>query len=119
MRDGIVFSLRLWRLQSRQRRVLLNYDRKLKQARKERKTPLEEVQSIQRDREYADIEFDGKIGELWTPHLIALASKYHLPYPDREDWNEPTGPFFHRHLTREASVKLRSAIRAEQKERWE
>lgn len=110
---AVTFTLQAWR-----ERVWAKHDRMLKQAHKEGK-PHDEIERMQHQRYTDDIEFEGEIAELWTRHLLRRIGWYHLPYPNGDDWAEERQPFYHHHLTREAIVRVRREIRAEQKELWE
>jgi hypothetical protein len=105
-------------LQTRQRRVAAENDKKIQNLRKS-KAERELIQAAEYEAWVDDEDFEGEIAQQQTRHLIRLAGKYLLPYPEKPDWAEERGPFYYRHLTREASARLRSAIRQEQKERSE
>lgn len=118
MFEGIPFAYRLSRLQAAQRRTAKLHAIKIRQARRAR-VDSDELENLKQDEFLDASEFEGEIAQLQTRHWIDLAGRYHLPYPKPEDWAEPESPWYHRHLTREAVVRLRASIRQEQKERWE
>jgi hypothetical protein len=118
MLEERLYSMQLRRLQKRQRTVSIENDRKVNDARKNKKDD-ELVRAAEYEAWCEDQEFEGLIQQLQTRHLIRLAGRYLLPYPEQDEWEEEKGPFYYRHLKRGASARLRSAIRLEKKERWE
>lgn len=54
-----------------------------------------------------------------SDHLMSLASRYRIPSPtDEGDWEKST-EWQRRYLTKAGASKLRTALRVEQKARWD
>lgn len=126
MLDNLLHYFRLRRLQSRRRHVQKLNDKRVRAVRAvpphvSTIEPEVHVQAAEYEAWCDDREFEGEILQLQTRHLIRLLEVYDLPYPEQSDWVAPedNAPFYHRHLTRVALARLRSAIRQERKERWE
>jgi hypothetical protein len=114
----ISYQFRLWQLQGRQRSVEDANSRQLGLLRR----PPRDANSIaaaESEAMFDHQEFEGAIDQLQSQYVIHQIRKYHLPYPETADWEEEEGPFYYRRLKRVAIVRLRGAIRFEQKERWE
>lgn len=120
MLDGARHYLQLQRLQKIKRRTHAAYAKDLKKARDQKKDR-DELEHI-RFNEQSEIDFvNDEIATLHTRYLLDLADKYLLPKPDFDDgekgvWVESriTGYW---QLSPETMVKLRTAIRSEQKNR--
>lgn len=112
------YEFRLRRLQRKQQKVADAHDRKLREVRKSEKNP-ELIRAAEYEAWSEDQEFEGEIDQLQTRYLIHQIRKYRLTYPNQTDWEDESPPFYFRHLNREVSVRLRAAIRLEQKERFD
>ncbi len=114
----ITYQIRLWRLQQRQRKVERENDQQLSVLRR----PPQDRDSIGEAESQALFDhqdFEGALDELQTDYIIHQIRRYHLAFPEAEDWEAKEPPFFYRRLKRASVVRLRGVIRLEQKERWE
>lgn len=115
MINAIVYRFKLWRLLKRQQQVSEEHDRQLQILHR----PPQDRDSIEGERSQAfhdHQEFEGALNELETRYIIHQIRAYRLPGAESGEWEET---LWFRHLTRQALARLRSAIRAEQKERFE
>lgn len=113
----ISHKYRLWRLQKRQKAVAGENDEMVSSLVKAKKDS-DDIRQAEYGAFWDDQQFEGRIDQLESRYLIHQIRKYGLAYPAHEDWelNETSG---HRHLKREAMVRVRRDIRSEKKERWE
>jgi len=117
MFDQFLYSRRLARLQAQRRRLSKAHDREMKDGRRLKKDS-EFFEVANQDWWLNDSMFDAEISELQTRYLVDLAQQLQVPLPPSESWVTDSH-FGNRYYPTEVSANLRSAIRAEQKERWE
>ena len=121
MFDGLQYAFQLQRLQANKRSIIKKYKKLYDQAKQQKKSDAELDATVLNERSKKDY-VDDLIWRLQMQYLSQQAEKYLLPRPkfnqDSGEWIESdvTG---HWRLSQNALVKLRTAIRKEQKERRE
>lgn len=120
MFDGLVYSRKLRKYQRYYQRTAKAFKKDLDIARKEKKSG-EEIYKIKEQEHYELMVLSDEISELQTRYLIRRAQRFFVPLPeyqeDGSDWEDSN--IVGRILSVKGLSKLRSSIRAEQKERWE
>jgi hypothetical protein len=115
MISGLEYHWKLWRLNSRKKRIDKHF-RALK-AKFEEEGALGAHLGALNHAHWRQIRLvEEEIAHLTTRRLVDQASKYNVPIPD-EYW-EVTPLSMRRQLTMKATNELRAAIRKEQNERW-
>ena len=117
MFERISYSIQLRRLRTQHKSLLNEHDKVHASLRAfvgedtERARHAAEIKSITTRTEYLD-----RLEAIQTKYFLNVAERYFLPPPLEADWEKGT---YWPQLTREASARLRAAIRSERKERWE
>jgi hypothetical protein len=114
MLDWLRYRYQLARLHRQKKRIQRGWAKVRAKAKAENKDR-EELHGIASDEWLETDTVDEDIRLLETRYLTAVAEKYFLPIPEREESDATLRYMF----TKETINQLRSAIRAEQKERSE
>ena len=121
MFEGIKFNFRLLKLQRQRSKVKAFYNKANIEARKKGESR-EELEGIWQEERMELVLIDDDISHLISQRLLSLAEEYLLPRPEFKEegkWIESkVNPNSYR-LSPLAISELRSAVRKEQKERYE
>lgn len=121
MFEGTKFNFRLLRLQRQRSKVKAFYNKANIEARKKGESP-QGLEGIWQEERMELVLIDDDISHLISQRLLSLAEKYLLPrpeYKEKDKWIESkVNPNSYR-LSPIAILELRSAVRKEQKERYE
>jgi hypothetical protein len=112
------YQFRLWQLQNQRDNLARSIERQIKASLRRKESS--HVRDAIRDGTQIDFdEIDEDIATLTTRYYVGLARRRFIQIPDDEDsWNWST-TFGSRHLTPTGITKVRTALHAERKERWE
>ncbi|MCK1567484.1 hypothetical protein IVB08_26595 [Bradyrhizobium sp. 173] len=118
MFDKTKYQFRLWRLQNARDRLAGSVERRVNAA--VRRKESSHFRGAIRDEAQFDFdEIDEDINTLTTRYYLSLARRRFVDVPqDEETWNV-SETFGSRFLTPAGVTKIRTALHAERKERWE
>jgi hypothetical protein len=111
-----MLELLIYRRKLRKLRTTIKRTRRAYSADMVKAPTIEEKDEVERDMALEILAYQDQIDYLQSRHLLAKAYAYNIPIPNKEHWE---GRGSQRYLTTEGYNRLRSALRAEQKARWE
>jgi len=118
MFDSTKYQFRLWRLQSARDSLTKSVERRVKAS--VRRKESSHVRGAIRDEAQLDFdELDEDINTLTTRYYVSLARRRFVDVPQDEEMWRTSETFGSRTLTPAGVTKIRTALRAERKERWD